>query len=240
MAIQRRRDSYITARKILDQMGIPDAPSATADITSLEAAIIDKDYTRLPSSTCPNSSGSVVSLLAEHRLESCGWFYPRMSREHAKTMLERLPTGYFLIRTSSLSDRKYTLSVRVDDGVVNIRIGQLTDNSGITLYHLDCSRKISDRTLEMSTCVVSLIEKLANLDTLNLYQFTDNRGQTISLKLTQPALTEPHSLKHLCRLKVNSRLDESGTNPNNSRTVVSSLGLPNRLKEYLIHYPNEF
>lgn len=240
MAIQRR-DSYVTARRIINQMSTQ-LNHTERIIVSSSPVISDGDkevlYTSLPLSSCNNHSRSIANCITQQRLDNCGWFYPNISREHAKSLLERLPVGYFLLRTSSLSDHKYTLSVRVGDGVVNIRIGNYTDASGTTLYHLDCSRKVADGAVETSTCVVRLIEQLVSLPSLSHYQFTDNRGQTISLELTKPAINGPHSLKHLSRLVINRRLELSDTEPHSNKNTVSLLPLPTRLNEYVLQYPS--
>lgn len=242
MAIQRR-DSYVTARRIIEQMSTQ--LQQTEELSrSVAPPLISSDktsyYSRIPQTISSSlANQTTTNLITEHRLSNCGWFYPHISREHAKSLLERLPVGYFLLRTSSLSNHRYTLSVRVSDGVANVRIGHYSDDSGTTLYHLDCSRKVADRDLETSACVVRLIEQLVGLPSLSHYQFTDNRGQTISLELTKPALNEPHSLKHLCRLTINSRLNLHDTEPRANRATVSSLPLPTRLQQHLLHYPNK-
>lgn len=213
MMVLPNKDSYVYARQIMQQMS--DTQSITDDKEK------ESSYSMIPlyNSTVHYSS-----------LEDCGWFYPSMSKEQARSFLDRLPYGCFLLRTSSLAVHKYTLSVKSSHGVVNIRIG-ISQASGITLYHLDSSRKITEKALE-TRCIVDLIQQLVCTQALDSYQFTDNRGQNILLELHKPAIKEPHSLKHLCRLALNRSMQHQQS----SASVLHSLPIPTSLRNYLSRY----
>lgn len=170
-----------------------------------------------------------------HRLSQCGWYYPDMCRERARSSLDHLSVGHFLLRSSSDIAHKYTLSIRTASGVVNIRIGN-TNISGIVLYHLDCSRKLSSTEKSLEThCVIHLIEQLVNTDAMSRYQFTDNRGSTVSLVLKKPVIQKARSLKHLSRLRINQTL-KLRDSTNSRQCLIQSLPLPSGLKQYLNEY----
>lgn len=210
------KHSYINARHIMYQMS-----SSTQSTADNGYNVKESTYSKIPLHDPVTKCSS---------LEDCGWFYPSMSKEQAKSFLEGLSHGCFLLRTSSLALHKYTLSVRSSHGVVNIRIG-ISQISGLTLYHLDSSSKITDKALE-TQCIVELVRQLVCTQALQSYHFTDNRGQTIQLELHKPAIKEPHSLKHLCRLALNKSMEIG----QNSVMPVQSLPIPTGLKHYLSQY----
>lgn len=169
-----------------------------------------------------------------YKLQQSGWYYPHMTREQAKEILqERLP-GSFLLRQSSESVKNYTLSIRTQHGaVVSIRIIASCKHGNIS-FRLDCSRRITDHVVEES-CVVDLIQQLMCTKTLDVYRFSDNKGHcNISLQLERPVTLQTLSLKHLCRLKLHQHCQ---LNVHKS-LPCDRLPIPSTLKSYLSEYAN--
>ncbi|KAF6022015.1 SOCS2 [Bugula neritina] len=169
-----------------------------------------------------------------YKLQQCGWYYADMTREKAKEILHDKPIGSFILRQSSEAIRNYTISVKTQYGaVVSIRI-MSTYKSGRITFHLDCSRKITDRMLEEG-CVVDLVQQLITTRTLNVYRFSDNKGhRNISLQLKKPVSLSPVSLKHLCRTQVHKYSQLTLSTP----LSIDKLPIPLTLKGYLSDYTN--
>jgi len=68
------------------------------------------------------------------------YYYPDLDMDSAKRLLQGKPVGTFLIRHSQCPDAKYTLSIRSEKHVFNVRIfKRLQAESG---YHLDAPRHL--------------------------------------------------------------------------------------------------
>lgn len=169
-----------------------------------------------------------------YKLQQCGWYYPDMTRERAKYILQSRPSGSFLLRQSSESIRNYTLSVRTKYGdVVSVRILASCKHADIS-FRLDCSRRITDHVMEEG-CVVDLIQQLVSTRTLDVYRFSDNKGhKNISLQLDTPVTLKPVNLKHLCRLALHREWSLKHT----KSLPCDTLPIPSSLQGYLAEYTN--
>lgn len=169
-----------------------------------------------------------------YKLQQSGWYYPHMTRDQAKEILEKRVPGSFLLRQSSESVRNYTLSVRTDHGaVVSIRIIAMCRHGDI-YFRLDCSRRVTDQVVE-EACVVDLLQQLICTKTLDVYRFSDNKGhRNISLQLEKPVTRQPTSLKHLCRLS----LHRQSLLKSKKSLACDKLPLPSTLQSYLSEYTN--
>lgn len=166
-----------------------------------------------------------------HKLQQCGWYYPKMTKETAKNILQKRRAGCFLLRQSSDSIRNYTISVKTSVGVVSIRILASQKESYVS-FRLDCSKRLTNTVVEES-CVVDLVQQLVDTKALDVYRFSDNKGQSnISLQLQTPVNLQPSSLKHLARLALHKHtlLTKHKSLP------TDKLPIPNSLKEYISEY----
>jgi len=168
-----------------------------------------------------------------YKLQQCGWYYPHMTRDMAKQLLQKKAVGCFLLRQSSDSVRNYTISVKTSGGVVSIRIVTSLADDGVS-FRLDCSKKLTDNVVEES-CVIDLVQQLVDTKALTSYRFSDNKGHNnIALQLEKPVSLQPTSLKHMARLALHRQAQSSKT----KSLQCDMLPIPNSLQEYLSEYSN--
>jgi len=213
----------------------------------LEQLRIDPAYRVISKILALDGNGNIISPLSlqhidEYReqeqklkLAQCGWYYPQLDKDSVIAALKNQPEGCFLLRKSSHSKYKYTLSISTGSKVLNIRISP--GSSKQYGFQLDCFENVSSK-LPHNHCVISLIEDLIRTGDLSRCSFIDHLGLKNNLvRITYPVKRNPSSLKHLARLSLNSYLSNSQTmHFPQIRQDFSSL--PNELKDYLQSYPN--
>lgn len=176
-----------------------------------------------------------------YKLQQCTWFYPKMTRDQAKRVLQNKRPGLFLLRhsSSSESNTKYTLDIQASkrlgakSNIVSVRIKTTRKQREIS-FRLDCTRSLTDNRLQAG-CVVDLIQQLVSTKALDNVCFTDNQGQEHPrVHLDKPVSLIPPSLKHLSRLK----LHEYSALTLERSLPTTSLPLSESLIGYLTEYAN--
>ncbi|XP_064415723.1 suppressor of cytokine signaling 3-like [Latimeria chalumnae] len=133
---------------------------------------------------------------ALERLEASGYYWGALSGSEAKQLLTSQAVGTFLIRDSSDHHHLFTLSVRTEAGITNLRIKQ----KGCTFYLETDSRAKQPPTFE---CVVRLVCHYMRLTAegsagRNLCRI-EGKETVVPLTLTRPLLSKVTTLQHLCR-----------------------------------------
>lgn len=165
-------------------------------------------------------------------LQTSGFYWGAINATQSKTLLMHKHIGTFLVRASSDPKHLFTLSLRTESGVTNIRIvmndGKFSldqiENNGATTHPASSSQ----RTALRFDCVVKMLFYYMLLTRRTLRQISSNtrkRGPT--LFLTAPLYKEVSSLQHLCRRTLNRHVIGEG---------VYKLPIPAKLKVYLRKY----
>lgn len=186
-------------------------------------------------STKPSQSslqrGSYLDKVLE-TLKTSGFYWGALNANQSKALLIKKKPGSFLIRASSDPKHLFTLSLRTELGVTNIRIVMcdgkfsLDQNNG-TSAHAGGNQQGSPKF----DCVVKLVfyyillSKRRNNRQKSSYAGT--RDKVAHLSLISPLYKEVSSLKHLCRRTLNRQLIGES---------VHRLPVPSKLKVYLRSY----
>jgi len=167
-----------------------------------------KFYGDLTTSKSPG--GNAYENLDFKEISMCGFYFGGISSEFSTRLLSCTKAGTFLLRNSSDPKYLFSLSVQTERGPTSVRLVQ--DVGG--KFRLDAADR---RLIEMLPGFNSVI------DLIQYYVFIERRkntgrtgggqvwidsqtGRTHSVvKLTKPLYKEVPTLKHLCRLKINSQ-----------------------------------
>lgn len=84
-----------------------------------------------------DTGNNLVTLPEEIR----DYYYPNLDKDSATEVLQRKPIGTFLLRPSQWSSAVYTLSVRSEKHVFNVRIFKKLEGDGDN-YHLDAPKHL--------------------------------------------------------------------------------------------------
>ena len=184
----------------------------------------------------PLARQSSPNRLAEmlERLENSCWYWGPVDSTEAMRKLKYQPIGTYLLRDSTDTRHLFTLSVRTDKGMTNVRILYKRGR-----FALD-STEPQDRNMPNFDCVLKLIYYYMrvsnNLDgrkvlaTENKEKDSDatNVPEEIPFVLKKPLFHKPATLKHLCRTAVNRTYNLE---------QVLGLNLYPTVENYILKYP---
>lgn len=165
-------------------------------------------------------------------LKTSGFYWGAINGNQSKVFLMKKKPGTFLIRASSDPKHLFTLSLRTELGVTNIRIVMcdgkfsLDQNNGTSAHAV-----ANQQALPKFDCVVKLLFYYMLLsrrsNSRQKSSHAGTHGKVAHLSLTSPLYKEVSSLKHLCRRTLNRQLIGEG---------VHRLPIPAKLKVYLRNY----
>jgi hypothetical protein len=179
------------------------------------------------------SSPNRLAEVLERLSNSC-WYWGAVDSSEATRKLKYQPTGTYLLRDSTDTRHLFTLSVRTDKGMTNVRILYKRGR-----FSLD-SIEPQDRNMPNFDCVLKLIYYYMrvsnNLDGRKVLATgsnekesnTANAPEEIPFVLKKPLFHKPATLKHLGRTAVNRTYNLE---------QVLGLNLPPPLENYIIKYP---
>ena len=143
----------------------------------------------------------------------------------AMSVLEQADVGTFLLRDSSDSRYYFSLSVRLQSNILNIRV---LFSQGKFMF--DCFETKMNEVPKFD-CVVKLIGYYVSIT-------QDKRGKRkvmaksdggeSEIRLKKPLFNKVPTLQHLCRRLVNRTF---------TKEEQSQLSLPNPLEKYMRNYP---
>ncbi|CAL4095034.1 unnamed protein product, partial [Meganyctiphanes norvegica] len=156
-------------------------------------------------------------------LEESGWYWSEMSWQQAVTLLQPCSVGTFLLRDSYNARFLYSLSVQTERGPTSVRIHYSGGK-----FRLDCESHMAS-TIPDFTCIVQLLQYYIRVnEKIKEHVWVDEHGKKYSpITVRQPYKHSVASLKHQCRLKINSSLPRTH----------SAAHLPPTLFQYLDEYP---
>lgn len=186
---------------------------------------------KIPPHTVSKSQEDDLQIVSKNvlKLKESGCYYPNMPQEEARRILKGHPEGYFLIRNSSSPSYLFSLTVRTTRGPTSIRIKYYNG-----LFRLDSTTK---HDLPSFDSVMDLLEYYMGLSRpvsqhgMCASIILDASGKKTAVKLSQPYIKQPSSLKHICRKTVFRHL----TSPDS----VTSLPLSDSCKQYLKEYTHK-
>ncbi|CAB3988252.1 Suppressor of cytokine signaling 2 [Paramuricea clavata] len=178
-------------------------------------------YSRLPSHECI----STLFQVSMDRLENTGWYWGRISKTEATSALEQADVGTFLLRDSSDSRYYFSLSVRLQTNILNIRV-----LFSYGKFMFDCF-ETSLSEIPKFDCVVKLICYYAAVS-----QDKQDKRKVLArsevgdaeIRLEKPLFNKVPTLQHLCRRAVNRTL---------TKDEQSQLPLPNTVEKFMRKYP---
>lgn len=184
-------------------------------------------------STSPQSSShSSYFDTAVATLQTSGFYWGSITANQSKTLLMHKRVGAFLVRASSDPKHLFTLSLKTEAGVTNIRIVMcdgkfsLDQNNG-TITRARANQQGSPRF----DCVVKLVFYYMLLSWRTFRQSSSRTGTrdkaSAHLSLLWPLYKEVSSLQHLCRRTLNRHVIGDG---------VHRLPIPAKLKVFLRRY----
>jgi len=203
-------------------------------------------------------SWDVERLESAYRLlDTCGFYYGRMTIDEATERLSRWPVGAFLLRDSSDPRYLFSLSVQTCRGTTSIRMSY---HSG--LFRLDCSEK-QEHMMPTFDCPLRLVAHYVRLCSgggggtrggdraspsstatggvhrhRHSYVLLESSGRRDTpVLLLQPYRERPPSLAHLCRRTIQRSLYRGGCGDSGRDKAVDRLQLQPSMKTYLKQYP---
>lgn len=168
---------------------------------------------------------------AVETLKTSGFYWGAINANQSKTLLMHKKVGSFLVRASSDPKHLFTLSLKTESGVTNIRIVMcdgkfsLDQNNGVTTR-----ARANQQGSPNFDCVVKLVFYYMLLSWRTCRQnssSTGSRDRGAHLLLLSPLYNEVSSLQHLCRRTLNRHVIGDG---------VHRLPVPAKLKVYLRRY----
>ncbi|XP_078392478.1 suppressor of cytokine signaling 3-like [Cetorhinus maximus] len=176
------------------------------------------------------------------RLESSGFYWAALSGAEASWRLAGQPVGTFLLRDSADPRHLFTLSVRTEAGITNLRVrqrrpagsGEVEGERGGAFYletegggpatpaaTYDCVVKLADHYVRLSGQGAALVRR----------QGGRGRGHhPLPLLLRRPLLCKVPALQDLCRRALNLHLAGVGRD---ARGRLEALPLPSSLRDSL-------
>lgn len=157
---------------------------------------------------------------ALERLEASGFYWGSLSGTAAKRLLTLQPPGVFLIRDSSDHHHLFTLSVRTNTGITNLRIQQQG-----SAFHLEALPGAGHPPA--FRCVIQLVEHYLCLGAVEGGPcYLEREGQPpVPLALTQPLCCKVPTLQELCRRAVRASVRGRG----DTRAQLEGLPVPQGL-----------
>ncbi|CAG5129363.1 unnamed protein product [Candidula unifasciata] len=181
---------------------------------------------------CFNSQIDLEKLEKNYsELLQCGFYFGSIDSQTSKDLLQKTPTGTFLIRDSSHSGYLYTLSVKTERGATSVRI---LYHKG--LFQFDSDERIRNKLPQFDS-VLGLVDfhvMVTSEGGNKSWQWEEMSGhRSMKATLTKPLKSSVPSLAHLSRVKINQCLNNAYLSP-----VVDTLPLvSNREKEFMKEYP---
>lgn len=179
-------------------------------------------------------------------VEECNFYYGNMTNTEAKSRLHRCSVGTFLLRDSSDSRFRYSLSVKTVRGTTSIRIMGTSTGQ----YRLDSDPHQESR-MPAFRWILSLVEHyfLSASSANSSTEKGRHRGHCVLLEssgrydtpmvLRKPLELSPAPLAHLCRRTINNLVPSS----DHRRKLIDSLVVEvdsqrrRSIQEYMIDYP---
>ena len=153
------------------------------------------------------------------RLKLCGWYWGELSSKKAEEILSAASPGAFLVRDSNDACHLFTVSARVREMVISVRVAFSRG-----YFKLDSS---SQWDCPAFLCVVDLVDYYVTDSRRFFYVDVPKIGEMV-VKLRHPVLKEVPMLQHLCRTNIVRQY----------RTIVEidELPLPTHLKRYISEF----
>ena len=164
--------------------------------------------------TLPAPRVSLSAVL--RRLKLCGWYWGELSSQKAEEILLPAGNGAFLVRDSNDACHLFTLSLKVKDMVISVRVAFSRG-----LFKLDSSNQGDCPSF---FCVVDLIDYYLADEQRFFYVEVPQVGELV-VKLRHPMLKEVPPLQHLCRTVITRKC--------RTDKEIKELPLPLHLKRYL-------
>ncbi|XP_046864460.1 suppressor of cytokine signaling 2-like [Xenia sp. Carnegie-2017] len=182
---------------------------------------LNEYYSRLQSHDCISNLFR-VSLA---RVEDSCWYWGTISNKEASFVLRNSEEGTFLLRDSSDSRYYFSLSVKVHETILNIRV--LYSNGK---FMFDCFKtRLND--IPKFDCVIKLISYYVAVsqteDGRRILTKSAEHGET-EIRLQKPRFSKVPSLEHLCRRVVNRSWNKD---------EQCSLALTRGIDKYIRQYP---
>lgn len=174
----------------------------------------------------PRSNDCVRNMfhMSLNRLEDSGWYWGQLTRHDAVMLLKSAEVGTFLLRDSTDARYLFSLSVRLESNIMNIRV--LFSNGK---FMFECCETEPWETPKFD-CVLKLISYYVTVSKRD-----DNRAVCARsdlgddlLKLEKPLYRKVPTLQHLCRRVINMTL---------SADEQFNLHLAPRLETFMRKYP---
>jgi hypothetical protein len=169
------------------------------------------------------------------RLDNSCWYWGAMDSVEAMRKLKYQRIGTYLLRDSTDSRHLFTLSVRTDRGMTNVRILYKRGR-----FSMDSIEPV-DKHMPNFDCVLKLIYYYMrvsnNLDGRKVFATESkeeesdaepNSPEEIPFVLKNPSFHKPPTLKHLCRTAVNRTYNLE---------QVLAFNLPPAIENYMLKYP---
>lgn len=161
-------------------------------------------------------------------LRLSGWYYEGLTFDKSDELLKETKVGTFLVRDSSDPRFLFSLSVQTDTGPKSVRLFYLNK-----CFRLDAQPHLQS-SMPFFPGVVELVQYYVRRQKVDREIWVDPHGKRLSpIYLEKPLRKDstPSTLKHLSRLAINRKLN------NSSKIKVLKLELPLSLSAYLLEYP---
>lgn len=182
------------------------------------------------STSLQTSSRSSYFDTAVETLKTSGFYWGAINANQSKTLLMHKKIGSFLVRASSDPKHLFTLSLKTESGVTNIRIVMCDGKFSLDQNNGPTTRaRANQQGSPQFDCVVKLVfyYMLLSWRTYRQNSSTGTRDRGVHLLLLSPLYKEVSSLQHLCRRTLNRHVIGDG---------VHHLPIPAKLKVYLRSY----
>lgn len=165
-------------------------------------------------------------------LHTSGFYWGTINANQSKRLLLHKSVGTFLVRASSDPKHLFTLSLRTESGVTNIRIIMCDGHFSLDRNQNNGTAVVSasQQALLRFDCVVKMLFYYILMTKRTSQQnssSTRKRDTRSMLRLVAPLYKEVSSLQHLCRRTLNCHVIGEGAH---------KLPIPPKLKIYLRRY----
>ena len=168
---------------------------------------------------------------AVETLKTSGFYWGAINANQSKTLLMNKKVGSFLVRASSDPKHIFTLSLKTESGVTNIRIVMCEGKFSLDQNNGPTTRARANlQGWPKFDCVVKLVFYYMLLSWRICRQNSSSTGshsRGSHLLLLTPLYKEVSSLQHLCRRTLNRHVIGDG---------VHRLPIPAKLKVYMRNY----
>lgn len=157
------------------------------------------------------------------QLKTSGLYWRNLSREDAENILQNKSFGDFLVRDSRMNTCFFTLSIKCKPKVVHIR----------TIYskgQFSIEGEFYGQEPKFDNCLSMLEYYMHFSKSGSFLTMLSSKNRKCHVQLLRALRTSCPTLKHLCRISINSQI-EKGQLPANVEK------LPDDVKSYLEAYP---